>query len=109
MTRAFPRNRGVVPCGKRKEPQTPNQPLPTCAGGEAVDLDGEALAAVDVRKTTGQVTLLEDALEQAAPDLTAVARYAERAAEYDRRLADLEAATASRDQVLSTPSLEIFS
>lgn len=74
-----------------------------------MDLDGEALAAVDVRKTTGQVTLLEDALEQAAPDLTAVARYAERAAEYDRRLADLEAATASRDQVLSTPSLEIFS
>lgn len=66
-------------------------------------LDGEALEALDVRAAVGRVTLLEDALSQAHPDLTAVQRFTEQAAEYDRRLADLEAATAARDLVHSRP------
>lgn len=63
-------------------------------------MDEEAVAKVDVEAERARITILEDGLAQSAPDLTAIERHKERCAEYDRKLADLEEATALRDQVL---------
>lgn len=47
----------------------------------------------------GRITMLEDELERMAPDLGVIEEWKRKDASYAQRLADLEAATAARNEV----------
>lgn len=75
--------------------------IPTAAAAVSPfeDMEAEALDAVDVDALQSRILRLQNELDEAAPEPGAIERHAEATAEHAARLADLEAATATRDAV----------
>lgn len=68
------------------------------AASPFVDMEAGELDAVDVDALQRLVLRLENELDQAAPEPGAIERHTEATAEHSARLADLEKATADRDE-----------
>ncbi len=66
-------------------------------------VSGSALVLIvsDVRH---RITMLEEELGRMAPDLGVIEEWKRKDASYTQRLADLETATAARNEVLGTPT-----
>ena len=75
----------MLPAGERPASKTPE----------------ELLAGQGIQELEYKITLLESELQIMNPDMGAMEAYRLKDAEHTQRLADLEALTAERDQVLS--------